>query len=332
MVATGVLIIGEVVEGGLLPITRELLGAGRRLADELSEGLSTLLIGASMGDASKEAIAFGADKVYMADDPLFSSYDTDCYTEVATRVCQELAPSILLLGQTDTGRDLAPRLASRLKTGLCMDCVELTIDPDTKLMLQTRPVYGGNALATMVCRSTQPQMATVRPKSMAPSERDDSHQGEVTPWKEVVDTSVMKTKLVDRVKEEEKGIKIEDAEVVVGGGRGIGSAENFSIISELAKLLGGAVGGTRPAYEEGWIPASVQIGMTGKIIGPKIYFAVALSGAMQHIAGCTGAKNIIAINKDAEANIFKVAHFGIVGDFKEVVPKLTEELKGLLAA
>lgn len=325
--ATGVLIIGEVSEGGLLPITRELLGAGRRLADELSEGLSALLIGASMGDASKEAIAFGADKVYVADDPLFSSYNTDCYTEVATRVCQELAPSILLLGQTDTGRDLAPRLASRLKTGLCMDCIELTIDPDTKLMLQTRPVYGGNAHATMVCRSTRPQMATVRPKSMAPLERDDSRQGEVIPWQGVVDTSLMRTKLMDQVKEEAKGIRIEDAEVVVAGGRGIGSAENFGMLYELAKLLGGAVGGTRPAYEEGWISASVQIGMTGKIISPKIYFAVALSGAMQHIAGCTGAKNIVAINKDAEANIFKVAHFGIVGDFREVVPTLIEQLK-----
>ena len=328
----GVLIIGEVSEGGLLPITRELLGAGRRLADELSEELSAVLIGASMGDASKEAIAYGADKVYVADDPLFSSYNTDCYTEVATHVCQELTPSILLLGQTDIGRDLAPRLASRLRTGLCMDCVELTIDPNTKLMLQTRPVYGGNAHATMVCRSTRPQMATVRPKSMAPLERDDSRQGEVIPWKEVVDTSVIRTKLVDRVKEEAKGIKIEDAEVVVGGGRGIGNADNFGMLYELAKLLGGAVGGTRPAYDEGWVPASLQIGLTGKIITPKVYFAVALSGAMQHIAGCSGSKNIVAINKDAEANIFKVAHFGIVGDFREVVPALIEKLKELLAA
>lgn len=329
--ATGVLIIGEVSEGGLLPITRELLGAGRSLADELSEELSALLIGASMGDADKEAIAFGADKAYVADDPLFSSYNSDCYTEVATHVCQELAPSILLLGQTDTGRDLAPILASRLKTGLCMDCIELTIDTETRLMLQTRPVYGGNANATMVCRST-PQMATVRPKSTTPLERDDSRQGEVIPWKGVVDTSVMRTKLVDQVKEEAKGIKIEDAEVVVGGGRGMASADNFGMLSELAKLLGGAVGGTRPAYEEGWVPASLQIGMTGKIISPKVYFAVALSGAMQHIAGCSGAKNIVAINKDPEANIFKVAHFGIVGDFREVVPALIEKFKELLAA
>ena len=167
---------------------------------------------------------------------------------------------------------------------------------------------------------------------MAPLERDDSRQGEVIPWKGAVDTSVIRTKLVDRVKEEATGIKIEDAEVVVGGGRGIGSADSFDMLHELAKLLGGAVGGTRPAYDEGWVPASLQIGLTGKIITPKIYFAVAVSGAMQHIAGCSGSKNIIAINKDADANIFKVAHFGIVGDFREVVPALIEKFRELLAA
>jgi len=212
-----------------------------------------------------------------------------------------------------------------------MECVALSIDPATKLLVSTRPVYGGNAIAEMISKSARPQMATLRPKIVPPAERNDSRQGEVIPVEDKVDPLAIKVKVVERVKEDVEGVKLEDAEVVVCGGRGIGSAENFEVLLKLARLLGGAVGGTRPACEEKWVPMSHQIGQTGKIVSPKLYFAVALSGAMQHIAGCSGSKTIVAINRDPEANIFKVAHLGIVGDYKEALPALTEKLRELMA-
>ncbi|PIU56992.1 MAG: electron transfer flavoprotein subunit alpha, partial [Chloroflexi bacterium CG07_land_8_20_14_0_80_51_10] len=326
----GVLIGGEVAEGKIAPITLELLGIGRKLADDLGEELSVLLLGSSLSEAARGAIVFGADKVYIADDPLLSDYNSDTYTAAVTKACEQLSPSILLLGQTDMGRDIAPRVAARLRTGLSVDCIELGIDPHTKLLIQTRPVYGGNALATMVCESARPQMATVRFKSMSALPPDDSRQGEITNIDLGIDASAIKSKFVERVKEEAEGIKLEDANVVIGGGRGVGSAENFDMLWELAHLFGGAVGGTRVACDEGWLASTLQIGQTGKIVSPNLYIAVGLSGAMQHIAGCSGAKNIVAINKDPEANIFKVAHYGVVGDFKQALPALTEKCKELL--
>lgn len=327
----GILLCGEVTEGKLAPITLELLGIGRKLAGQSGEELSILLMGSGIGGLGQEAITFGADKVYIADDPLLENYNSDVYTLVATNLCQKILPSIVLLGQTDIGLDLAPRLAGRLGGGLSMDCIELAIDSETKLLVQTRPVFGGNALATMISKTARPQMATIRSGSMVPADRDDSHQGEVIDVAAPVDPSMVKVKVIQRVKEEVEGIRLEDAEVVVCGGRGIGSGENFEAIWELARILSGTVGGTRAACEGEWLPMTLQIGQTGKIVSPKLYIAVALSGAMQHIAGCSGSKCIVAINKDPEANIFKIAHYGIVSDYKEVLPSLTEKLKELLA-
>jgi len=212
-----------------------------------------------------------------------------------------------------------------------MDCLALSVDPVTKLLVMTRPVFGGNAHATVISKAARPQMATLRLKIAPPAIRDDSRQGRVIPVEGKIDPSAIRVQVVDRIREEGEGVKLEDAEVVVGGGRGIGSAKNFEMIRELARVLGGAVGATRPACDEGWVPVTLQVGQSGKAISPKLYIAVALSGAMSHIAGCLGSKYIVAINKDPEANIFNVAHFGVVGDYKEVLPALTAKLKELLS-
>ena len=325
----GVLVCGEIAEGKLAPVTIELLGAGRKLATELGEELSALLMGSKAGGLGKEAIAYGADNVYVAEDGLLDQYNSDAYTQVAADLCRKALPSIMLLGHTDIGCDLAPRLNGRLGGGLAMDCLTLSVDPATKLLVSTRPVFGGNAHATMVSKSARPQMATVRPKIMPPAERNDSRQGKVVPVEGKVDPSALKVKVVDRIKEEVEGIKLEDAEVVVAGGRGMGNAQNFGMLKELAGILGGAIGATRPACDEGWAPVTLQVGQSGKVVSPKLYIAVALSGAMSHIAGCLGSKTIVAINKDKEANIFSVAHLGIVGDYKEILPTLMAKLKEL---
>jgi len=325
----GVLVCGEVAEGKLAPITIELLGAGRKLANELGEDLSSLLMGGKASGLGQETIAYGADKVYVAEDSLLDQYNSDAYTQVAADLCRKVLPSIMLLGHTDVGCDLAPRLNGRLGGGLAMDCLSLSVDPGTKLLVSTRPVFGGNAHATMVSKSVRPQMATLRLKTVPPAERNDSRQGQIIPVEGKVDPSALKVKVVERIKEVVEGVKLEDADVVVTGGRGIGSAQNWARVKELANVLGGAVGATRPACDEGWAAVTLQVGQSGKVVNPKLYIAVALSGAMSHITGCLGSKVIVAINKDKEANIFNVAHFGIVGDYKEVLPALIAKLKEL---
>jgi electron transfer flavoprotein alpha subunit len=330
MAGKGVLVCSEVVEGKLAAITTELLGCGRRLADSLGEELSAILVGSGIKALAPEAIAYGADKVYVVDDPLLKDYQTDSFTAVIGRVAKQADPRIVLLGQTSIGRDLAPRLAFRLGTALSTDCLELGIDPQSKLLLQTRPVYGGNARAIFTTEK-QPQMVTVRTKAMSPLKRDDSRKGEVINVAAGIDASVIRAKLINRVKEEVAGIKLEDAPVVVAGGRGMGGVEGFKQLGELAKLLKGAVGASRPATDNGWISTTQQVGLTGKIVTPDLYVAVALSGSSQHMAGCSGSKSIVAINKDPEANIFKEAQFGVVGDWKQVIPAFTKKVKELLA-
>ena len=326
----GVMIYCEVAEGKLASITTELLGCGRKLADDLGEELCAVLAGSDISSVAQEAITFGADKAYVVDDPLLKDYQTDSYVAAMEKVVKQVMPRILLLGQTSIGRDLTPRLAFRLKTAASLDCVELAIDPDSKLLLQTRPVYGGNAQATFTCEA-YPQMATVRAKAMSALEPDTSRKGEITTIKADLDPSAIRTRVLEKVPEEVEGIKLEDAEIVVAGGRGIGSAEAFKQLEELARLLKGAVGASRPPCDNGWVPSGLQIGLTGKIVSPDLYIAVALSGSSQHMTGCSSAKNIIAINKDPEANIFKTARFGVVGDWKKVLPAFTSKLKELLA-
>ncbi|MGA8848424.1 MAG: electron transfer flavoprotein subunit alpha/FixB family protein [Dehalococcoidia bacterium] len=327
----GILVCGELADGKLASITTELLGCGRKLANDLKENLSLLLASDAVGGASKEGIAFGADKVYVVEHPTLKEYQADSYMQVVGKVVKDISPRVILIGQTSMGRDLAPRLAFRLSTSVVTDCLDLRIDPGTKLLMQTRPVYGGNAQAVFTSES-MPQVVTVRTKAMSPLERDDSRKGEVIPTKVDIDTSKVRTKILETVKEEAVGIKLEDAPVIVCGGRGMGGPEPFkTVLKELADLLHGAVGASRPPADNGWVPESFHIGLTGKIVAPDIYIAVAVSGASQHTAGCSGSKHMIAINKDPEANIFKEAQFGVVGKYEEVVPAFTNKLKELLA-
>jgi len=326
----GVMVCAEVSQDKLSAITRELMGCARKLADDLGEGLSAVLLSSDITSLAQEAITLGADRVYVIDDPLLKDYQTDAYVAVMGKLAQQVTPRIIILGQTAVGRDLAPRLAFRLETAATLDCVELAIDADSRRLLATRPVYGGNALATFTTES-QPQIVTIRAKAFSPAEPDTSRQGEVTTIEAGIRPEDMRTKLLERVTEEVEGIRLEEASVVVSGGRGIGSAQGFKQLEELARLLKGALGASRPPCDNGWVPELSQIGITGKIIAPDLYIAVALSGSSQHLSGCSGAKNIVAINKDPEANIFRVANLGIVGDWKRVLPAFSEKVEELVS-
>ena len=325
----GVMIVAEVVEGKLAAIATELLGCGKKLADELGQELSAALIGSDVSGLAQEAIAFGAGKVYVVDDAQLKDYQTDSYVAAMEKVVKEAMPQIIIMGQTAMGRDLAPRLAFRLETAASMDCVALEIDSGSKRLLQTKPVYGGNAQATFTYES-DPQIATVRVKVMSPLEKDTSRKGEVVTVDAGLDPSAIRTKVLEKVKEEVAGIKLEDAPVVISGGRGIGGPEGFAELQELAALLKGAVGCTRPVCDSGWLPDTSQVGLTGKIVTPDLYIAVALSGSSQHMAGCSSSKTIVAINRDPEANIFKEAHYGVVGDWKKAFPAFAQKVKELL--
>ena len=324
----GVMIFAEITDGKLAPINKELLGIGHKLANDLSEELSVLVAGSGVANIAAEAVSFGADKVYIADAPLLQDYRTDSYVAVIEKIVKQTNPRILLLGQTIIGRDLAPRAACRLGTAVTLDCIALEIDAPTKQLLQTKPVYGGNACAVYIME-TYPQMATVRAKTMTASLPDSSHRGEIIQITTSLDGADIKTDVLQKVVRETEGIKLEDTNIVIAGGRGIGGPEGFKQLEELAKQLKGAVGASRPPCDNGWVSDTRQIGLTGKIVSPDLYIAVALSGTSQHIAGCAGAKNIIAINRDPEANIFKEARFGVVGDWKKVVPAFQAKIKEL---
>jgi len=323
-----VMIYAEMTEGKLAAITKELLGCGKKLANDLGEELGAVLIGSGITPLAKELIAFGADKVYVIDDLSLKDYHQDLYFLSMVKIVQQEVPRMVLMGQTSVGLDMSPRLAFRFGTVTVLDCVDLSIDPDSKHLLQTKPVYGGKAMASYICE-TYPQMATIRSKSMQASERDDSRQGKIIVVDANLDQSLIRTKVLGKVIEEKEGIKLEDAGVIVTGGRGMDGADNFRQLEELAKILKGAVGATRAVCDEGWAPTTIQVGLTGKIVSPKLYFAVALSGASQHMAGCSGSETIVAINKDPNANIFNEAKFGIVGDWKMVLPILTEKIKDI---
>jgi electron transfer flavoprotein alpha subunit len=313
-------------EGTLAPISAEGLGIGRKLADDLGQPLVAIVVGSQVAEMANAAIHYGADKAFVVDDVLFKDYQSDAYVAVMEKLVEQAGVQILIMGQNDIGRDLAPRLAFRLGTVATLDCLELDIDGDSKRLLQTKPVYGGNAL-NVVITDTGPQIVTIRTKAMTALEPDESRQGEVVAVEAGIDAGVVRTTLVEKVTEEVEGVKLEDAGIVVSGGRGIGGPEGFADLEALAKLLKGAVGASRPACDSDWVPDSLLVGLTGKIIAPDVYIAVAISGSCQHMAGCSGAKNLIAINKDADANIFKFAQYGLVGDWKKILPALTEKVK-----
>ncbi|MBI4266972.1 MAG: electron transfer flavoprotein subunit alpha/FixB family protein [Chloroflexi bacterium] len=326
----GVMVYCETANGKLASMATEGLGCGRKLANDLGQELYAVLAGSGAGNFAGEAIVSGADKVYVIDDELLKDYQTDSYVTVMEKVVKQVVPQVLILGQTTSGRDLAPRLAFRLGTSAVMDCIELAIDPASKRLLPTKPVYGGNAQAVFT-GDTFPQIVTIRTKAMAPAAPNPSRPGEVIRIDSGLAPSAIRTRVLNRVVEETAGIKLEDARAVVAGGRGIGGPDGFKQLEELARLLKGALGASRPPCDNGWVPDTVQIGLTGKIVAPELYIAVAISGSSQHMSGCSGCKSIIAINKDPEANIFREARFGVVGDWKKVLPAFTSKVKELLA-
>lgn len=326
--ASGVLIIGEVAQGRLASITGELLGVGRRLAG--AGPLSVLLVGPGPAPLAPEAAALGADRAYLAQAPALPGYWPELYLAAAEAAIAQAQPAILLLGHTPLGRDLAPRLAFRLGAGLAADCLELALEPASGLLVAARPVYGGSAQAEVAPTSRgQLQMATLRPRAFAALEPDPSRRAEAIPLALSFDPAGAALQVKERVAEAVAGVKLEDAQIIVSGGRGLGGPEAFAQLVELARLLGGAVGASRPPCDSGWVPANYQVGLTGKLVAPDLYLAVAISGSSQHLAGCSGAKAIVAINKDPAANIFKVARYGIVGDYKQVLPALIAKVKEL---
>ena len=327
---SGVLVLGEFSDGRLIPATRELLNAGGKLADSLGEPLQAALLGTDLNHASQEAIAYGARKVLLAEHRLLDEGHVEAHVAALQQVCNQARPSVLLIARTQLGRELGPRLAFRLSVGMAQDAVGLGVDSSTKHLLVTRPVYGGNAMAVLTM-SCKPQIVTVRPKVFEAAARDETLQGEVVRLPVEIPTSVVRSRVIERVSGETAGVKLEEARVVVAGGRGLGSPEPFQALEKLAKLLGGAIGASRPACDAGWIDPTRQIGLTGKTITPELYIAVAISGACQHMAGCSGAKVIVAVNNNPEADIFKEARYGVVGDWRKILPAFTEAVRELMS-
>lgn len=323
----GVWVFAEQRDGKLQRVSLELLGKARELAQELGERVSAILIGHDVDCFAETLIRHGADVVYLADDKRLEHYLTSPYAKVIADLVAEKKPEIVLYGATHIGRDLGPRISKRLRTGLTADCTELSIDKERRLLLQTRPAFGGNIMATIWCPDHRPQMATVRPGIMKALEVDCSRTGEVVRVEVEPEEKDFDTKLLEVVKERKKVANLEEAKIIVSGGRGVGSAESFALIKELADALGGEVGGSRVAVESGWIAQDHQVGQTGKSVRPELYVACGISGAIQHLAGMQTAKCIVAINRDKNAPIFKVADIGLVGDLHEIIPKLVEGLK-----
>ncbi len=310
-------------EGDLAGVTIELLGEGRKLADELDAQVALVLMGDEVGELAEKAGGFGADTVYLVSHPSLKQYRTGPYADVLCGLINKHKPEIVLFGATSMGRDLAPRVAARIKAGLTADCTELSVDPETRLLHQTRPAFGGNIMATILCEYTRPQMATVRPRVMDRAQWQEGREADIVEVPVDIDERSVATKIVEVIADEGAGaVNLQDAEIIVSGGRGLGAPEHFALIQELADTLGATVGASRATVDAGWIPAYHQVGQTGKTVKPKLYIACGISGAVQHLAGMSSSDCIVAINKDPDAPIFKVAHYGIVGDLFEVVPEL----------
>lgn len=312
----------------LMGSSLEILGGGRKIADKLNTMLAAVLFGYGVENLAKELIAYGADKIYVADNSLLSVYQSEAYSTILADLIRQSNPEILLLSATAIGRDLAPTVAAKVKTGLTADCVELDVNEQRQL-LQIVPAFGGNVMATIICPKHKPQMATVRPGVMKSLDRDESRHGEITKVSTSIRKEDMKIRIVEVVTEKPRVLPIEGADVVVAGGWGVGSTENWKLIEELAEVLGGAVGATRPAVDEKWALEDQMIGVGGKTVRPKLYIGAGISGALQHTVGIQDSKVIVAINKDPNAPIFKGADFGIIGDLYEIIPCLVNEIKKL---
>lgn len=311
--------------GVITPVVFELLGKGRDLATDIGDvKLCAILLGENLEEMTKQLFEAGADIVYTADSPLLKHYTADGYTKVISDAIYEFKPEIVLYGATHIGRDLAPRIAKRVSTGLTADCTKLDIDPETKGILQTRPAFGGNLMATIKCPNHRPQMSTVRPGVMDKAPVQKGRVGECIPVTLTLQESDIRTKIIEIVKTAKDMVSLTDAEIIVSGGAGLGDASGFALLQKFADQIGGVVGASRAAVDAGWIDHSHQVGQTGTTVKPKIYIACGISGAIQHLAGMQTSDIIIAINKSPIAPIFEVADYGIVGDLYKVIPELME--------
>ena len=324
----GVWVFAEQREGELQKVSLELLGEGRRQADKLGVKLSALLLGDNVAHLADELAKHGADEVLVAEDKNLAHYTTDAYTKVICDLANERKPGILFVGATFIGRDLGPRVAARLNTGLTADCTSIDVEVENGDLLATRPAFGGNLMATIACPDHRPQMATVRPGVF---EKVNTNGADCKIEKVAVQLSDsdVRTKVLETVKTAKDIVDISEAKIIVAGGRGVGSKENFDLVKELAEALGGVVAGSRAAVEKGWVENAYQVGQTGKTVKPTIYVACGISGAIQHVAGMQDSEVIIAINKDETAPIMQVADYGIVGDLKKVIPELIAQVKAI---
>jgi electron transfer flavoprotein alpha subunit len=321
----GIWVFAELREGIIASVTLELLGAGKRLSADTENSLCAVLIGAEESRA-EELIKWGADRVYLCKGPSLENFNDEVYSEILANLIEEHKPAIVLAGATAIGRSFIPRVAARLRTGLTADCTSLEIDKETKNLVQIRPAFGGNIMASIICADYRPQMATVRPRVMKRGEYDEDRTGEIISVDPGSPDS--RTKVLKSIKEtSELSVNLHEADVIVAGGRGVGDAKGFEMLKELAAVLGGSVGASRAVVDEGWIPYSHQVGQTGKTVSPKVYIACGISGAVQHLVGMQSSDIIIAINKNPEAPIFNVASYGIVGDLKEIIPLLIKRIK-----
>lgn len=315
-------------DGQVQKVAIELLGKARELADSLNEKVVAVLLGHDIAGRAQELIAYGADVVLCADARELAVYTTEPYAQAITQIVRERKPSIVLIGATTIGRDLGPRLSARLETGLTADCTGLAISEERELLM-TRPAFGGNLMATIICKEHRPQMSTVRPGVMRAGVKDDTRKGTVEMVDIRFDASKFKVKVLETVKEQKNKIDITDAKILVSGGRGVGNKEGFAALEKLADTLGAEVSSSRAMVDAGVMPHDRQVGQTGKTVRPNLYFALGISGAIQHLAGMEESDYIIAVNKDKYAPIFNTADLGIVGDVKQIVPLLTEKLAAL---
>jgi len=327
----GVFVFVQQVEGVIAPVSFELLGKARELAGALNTNVTAVLCGYEVEGLARELGEYGADTVILVDDPALKVYTTEPYAHAMYSVINYFKPDVVLYGATTIGRDLAPRVSARVHTGLTADCTKLEVDPETKQLLMTRPAFGGNLMATIVCPDFRPQMATVRPGVMQKIERMDGREIKVFPYKLKFEQNDRYVEVLDVIKKTAATADIGSAQILVSGGRGMGSKENFAMLYELANVLGGKVSASRAAVDAGWADKDVQVGQTGKTVRPKLYIAVGISGAIQHIAGMEESEIIIAINRDETAPIFKVADYGVVGDLNKIVPMLIEKIRAMKA-
>lgn len=322
-----VFVFAEQRDGEIQKVALELIGKGKELAKDLDQKVVAILLGSEVKGLAQTLIQYGADEVACVDAPALKEYTTEPYAKAITAIIKQCDPEIVLYGATAIGRDLAPRVSARVHTGLTADCTKLEIDEESKLLMMTRPAFGGNIMATIVCENHRPQMATVRPGVMQMEGKNEAAEGVVFDVDVTFTAEDEAVKILEVVKDDKKTIDISEAKILVAGGRGVGSSENFSKLENLAKVLGGEVASSRSPVDDGWVSHDKQVGQTGKTVRPDLYIACGISGAIQHVAGMESSEYIVAINKNNTAPIFDVADLGIVGDLNAIVPKLAEKIR-----